>query len=174
MSLNFAVLGLLSERPMSGFDLIREFDVTRSVVWPAPQNEIYRVLAGLKAEGLIIEREAGARGRRSYALTGAGRTALTRWLAEPSDYTLRYDPVLKAAFLGAAPPRVRAARAEADLAFYTGQLGILRRLEKTRKNETEPDPRRDARRMAIGLYAALAEWCRGVLQDAAGHAKADK
>jgi DNA-binding PadR family transcriptional regulator len=166
MSLTYAVLGLLSEGPLSGFDLIREFDVARSVVWPAPQNEIYRLLANLKADGWIAEREAGARGRRSYALTPAGKTALARWVAEPTDYTLRYDPILKAAFLHDMPPRVRAARARADLDFYEAQLRILRSLERQRKGCDAPDPRCDARRMAIGLYAALAEWCRATLRDA--------
>src|SRR5215470_5327499 len=100
MSLNFAILGLLSERPRSGFDLIKEFDVAQSgVVWPAPQNEVYRVLAKLKAEGLIVEKEAGPRGRKTYAITKAGRAKLADWIAAPTDYTLRYDPILKAGFL---------------------------------------------------------------------------
>lgn len=166
MSLNHAVLGLLSEKPMSGFDLIREFDVGRSVVWPAPQNEIYRVLARLKGEGLIAEKETGARGRRTYAITKAGRATMSDWIAAPSDYTLRYDPVLKAGFLASVPPRVRAARAEADLAFYSEQIGILKGIDRERRSSGEPDVRADVRKMAIGLYTALADWSRGVLKAA--------
>jgi DNA-binding PadR family transcriptional regulator len=166
MSLDFAVLGLLSERPMSGFDLIREFDVARSVVWPAPQNEIYRLLAKLRKEGLIVEKEAGARGRKSYAITKSGRAALAQWVAAPTDYTLRYDPILKAGFLAALPAHARLARVEADLAFYTEQLALLRRSAKERAKVGKRDPRADVRNLAIGMYAAMAEWCRGVLKNA--------
>jgi PadR family transcriptional regulator AphA len=166
MSLNCAILGLLSERPMSGFDLIKEFDVARSVVWPAPQNEIYRVLARLKAEGLIAEKEAGPRGRKAYAISKAGRAELASWLAAPTDYTLRYDPILKAGFLASLPPRARIARAEADLAFFTEQLRILKGIERERRSADEADARADVRKMAIGFYSALAEWCRGVVKDA--------
>lgn len=166
MSLRHALLGLLSERPMSGFDLIREFDVARSVIWPAPQNEVYRILARLAGEGLIADQAAGPRGRRSYAITQAGRAALARWLEAPTDYTLRYDPVLKAAFLADAPPKVRRARAEADLAFFEEQVRILATLEAGRHGRPdEPDPRGDVRHMALGFYTALADWCRGVLDE---------
>ena len=168
MSLNYAVLGLLSERALSGFDLIKEFDVEQSgVIWPAPQNEVYRVLARLKAEGLIAEKEAGARGRKTYAITKAGRGALAQWISEPTDYTLRYDPILKAGFLAGLPPKLRAARAEADLAFYEGQLATLRRIERERRRSGEPDPREDVRKMAISFYSALIDWCRDVVREAA-------
>lgn len=168
MSLNFAILGLLSERPMSGFDLIKEFDVAHSVVWPAPQNEIYRVLARLKADGLIGEKESGPRGRKTYAITKAGRGALTAWIEAPTDYTLRYDPILKAGFLPMLPKKARIARAEADLAFFTEQLAILRRVDRERKALDEADPRAPVRRMAIGFYASLADWCREVIREEGG------
>jgi len=166
MSLNHAILGLLSERPMSGFDLLGEFDVERSgVVWPAPQNEVYRVLARLKAEGLIAEKAKGARGRRTYAITKAGRAALAEWIEAPSDYTLRYDPILKAGFLEGAPARVRVARAQADLAFFSEQLAVLRRVDRERRSAEAPDRRAHVRRMAILFYGALAEWCREVIKE---------
>jgi len=166
MSLKFAVLGLLAERPMSGFDLIREFDVAQSVVWPAPQNEIYRSLAKLLGEALIAEKETGARGRRIYTISKAGRTALAKWIAAPTDYTLRYDPILKAGFLAALPARVRLARVEADLAFYTEQLILLKKSGKERAKTGRPDPRADVRDMAIGMYTAMAEWCRDIVKAA--------
>jgi DNA-binding PadR family transcriptional regulator len=165
MALNYAVLGLLAEKPMSGFDILKEFDVARSVVWPAPQNEVYRVLARLKGEGLIADKDIGPRGRKTYAITKSGRAALAAWIAAPTDYTLRYDPILKAGFLSSLPAKARIARAEADLAFYTEQLAILRRVERERRTSKSPDPRRDVLKMAIALYGALADWCRETIKD---------
>ena len=100
------------------------------------------------------------------------RQALAQWLAAPTDYTLRYDPMLKAGFLAAMPAQARVARLEADLAFYTEQLAILTTIEKARKKTSEPDPRADVRAMAIDMYTALAKWCRDVLKDAKRGTKA--
>jgi len=161
MSLRKAILGLLSQAPMTGFDLVREFDVARSVIWPAPQNEVYRVLGALAQEGLIEMHATGARNARSYAITEAGRERLLEWLAEPSDYTLRYDPILKAVFLRGAPPALRRKRAAADLAFFREQLAKL---------EHGPHgpfvaQREDALHMAIGLYRALADWAEAIVDE---------
>jgi len=131
------------------------------------------VLAKLKSDALIVEKEAGARGRKSYAITKAGRAALAEWVAAPSDYTLRYDPILKAGFLNAAPMRARVARVEADLAFYTEQLRLLKLSAKARAKTAKPDQRAQVRDLAIGMYAAMAEWCRQVLKDAARAAKSE-
>jgi DNA-binding PadR family transcriptional regulator len=137
----------------------------RSVIWPAPQNEVYRILARLKSEGLISEKELGPRGRKTYAITRSGRTELAEWIAAPTDYTLRYDPVLKAGFLAGVSPKIRRERIEADLAFFSEQLSILRRIERERAASDKPDPRADVRTMAIGFYSAMAEWCRNAVKE---------
>lgn len=163
MTLRNAVLGLVAESPKTGFDLLKDFDVARSVLWPAPQNEVYRVLRQLAEEGLIEQTAVGARGARTYAITGAGREQLIAWLREPSDYTLRYEPMLKAVFLGDGDPALRRQRAADDAAFFKAQLAHLERIEAER---TGPDPRRDARRMALHFYRAMAAWADGVSSDA--------
>ncbi len=142
---------------MTGFELLKEFDVSRSVIWPAPQNEVYRVLAGLADDGLIEEHATGPRGARRYAITQAGRAALRYWLAAPSDYTLRYEPILKAVFLRSASSEVRCARAEADLIFFADQLA------KLEAAQAPSEARADARRMAMGFYRAMRDWAEAIL-----------
>jgi DNA-binding PadR family transcriptional regulator len=166
MSLRNAVLGLLSQRSMNGFELLKEFDVSTSVIWPAPGNEVYRVLAGLKSDGLIEESAIGARGARAYAITPEGRQRLRAWIEAPSDYTLRYEPILKAVFLRDAPVDVRRARVQADLEFFASQLESLKAKDAQWRNAALTEDRRgDARRMAIALYAALSEWARDIIAD---------
>jgi PadR family transcriptional regulator, regulatory protein AphA len=160
MTIKFAILGLLAEKPMSGFDLVGEFSTERSVIWPAPQNEIYKILSALKTEGLVRIAERGARGRIVYAITPEGRKALTDWLRAPTDYTMRYDPMLKAVFLGQASPAARRAIAKADLAFVRRQLEILRKADAGRRTQASPDRRADARRMVILFYEAMEKWAR--------------
>jgi DNA-binding PadR family transcriptional regulator len=130
------------------------------VIWPAPQNEVYRVLAGLAKEGLAEAAAAGARGAKSYAITAAGEAELSAWLAAPSDYTLRYEPMLKAVFLREADPKLRRERAAADAAFFEAQLAQLEEIGARRAGAH--DPRIELRLMAMEMYRGFAEWARRV------------
>ena len=167
MTLRHAILGIIAQKPATGFDLLREFDAGQSVIWPAPQNEVYRVLRQLKEEGLAEIVATGARGSRTYAATPAGRAALASWLAAPSDYTLRYEPVLKACFLDQTDVRSRMERARQDLAFFESQLRQLERAALEKAAQGTPG-REDARTMAVALYTALASWARTIVDGEAG------
>ncbi len=167
MSLQLALLGLLNEGVKSGYELVREFAYSRSVVWPAPQNEIYRELAKLEKAGEIREDEVGPRGRRRYAITPAGGERLRHWLAEePADFTLRYEPILRAVFMTAIPPEKRLQRLQQDLPFFAEQVQVLEaaEAEKARRSEGE-DPRRLGRRQALALYRALLAWTEAAVQE---------
>jgi len=166
MSLRHAILGIIAQKPSTGFDLLREFDAGQSVIWPAPQNEVYRVLRQLKEEGLAEIVARGARGSRTSGATPAGRAALAQWLTAPSDYTLRYEPVLKACFLDPASPHARLERARQDLAFFESQIALLSR--PAARSPDAPD-RENARTMALGLYTALASWARTIVEADEGH-----
>ncbi len=164
MTLRHAILGIIAQKPSTGFDLLREFDASQSVIWPAPQNEVYRVLRQLKEEGLAEIVAKGARGSRTYGATDAGRAELAAWLGATSDYTLRYEPVLKACFLDQTDTRSRVERARQDLAFYEEQLRVIERT--AREKAGQPGPvREDARAMAVALYTALAGWARAIVQE---------
>ncbi|WP_199200530.1 PadR family transcriptional regulator [Alkalicaulis satelles] len=164
MTLRHAILGIIAQKPSTGFELLREFDAGHSVIWPAPQNEVYRVLRQLKDEGLAEIVAEGARGSRTYAATDAGRAELGAWLAAPSDYTLRYEPVLKACFLDQTDPQSRIARARQDLAFFQEQLRVIERT--ARQKAGQPGPvREDARAMAVALYTALSGWARAIVEE---------
>ncbi|MFB7668256.1 PadR family transcriptional regulator [Kitasatospora sp. NPDC056138] len=82
MSLRFAVLGLLSIRPASGYELARHIETTLPQVWYARNNQLYAELAKLADDGFAEIVEEGPRGRRVYAATEVGRAELWRWLVE--------------------------------------------------------------------------------------------
>jgi len=66
-----AILALLTERPMHGYEMIKEIDTRTGGVWSPSPGSIYPTLQLLEDEGLI---EAAAEGgRKSYHLTDAGR-----------------------------------------------------------------------------------------------------
>ncbi|NUT37644.1 MAG: helix-turn-helix transcriptional regulator [Hamadaea sp.] len=68
-----AILGLLAERPMHGYEMISELETRTGGVWRPSPGSIYPTLQLLEDEGLIeaVQQE----GRKSYTLTEAGRAA---------------------------------------------------------------------------------------------------
>lgn len=171
MSIKHATLGLLAEGPKSGYDLVREFDHRRSVVWPAPQNEIYRELAKLTEAGWIKThgQETGPRRRQLYAITPTGRRELRSWLlADEADHSFRYEPVLRAVFLTQLPPADVRRRLERDLQFFEQALAAVR--DDPQSPSDEPTRRlrahrRYARPLVEAFYAGLVRWSRQCLAD---------
>ncbi|MEV6968829.1 PadR family transcriptional regulator [Hamadaea sp. NPDC051192] len=74
-----AILGLLAERPMHGYEMISELESRTGGVWRPSPGSVYPTLQLLEDEGLIEATEST--GRKSYALTEAGRAAAE---AEPN------------------------------------------------------------------------------------------
>ena len=70
-----AILALLNERPMHGYEMIQELDQRTGGVWRPSPGSVYPTLQLLEDEGLITNTEAN--GRKSYALTEAGQAEAT-------------------------------------------------------------------------------------------------
>ena len=64
MSLRIAALGLLAQKPGSGYDLLRHFEKSMANVWPATQSQLYGELNKLADAGLIEVSDTGPRGRK--------------------------------------------------------------------------------------------------------------
>ncbi|GAB3702934.1 PadR family transcriptional regulator [Corynebacterium nasicanis] len=81
----FVILGLLHLRAMSMYDLVKAFDQGISLFYSASTGSIKRALDGLLAKGHIAidEIQPGARGRKTYAITEAGRSAFQTWMHAP-------------------------------------------------------------------------------------------
>jgi len=97
MSLRHALLGLLADEPASGYDLTRRFEkALRRYAWHAQHSQIYPELGRLADDGLVEVVAEGARGRRTYAITDAGRAELRRWLLHPPEvFVVRHEFVLR-------------------------------------------------------------------------------
>ncbi|MET9959894.1 PadR family transcriptional regulator [Streptomyces sp. NPDC006326] len=132
MSLRHALLGLLSERPASGYDLLKRFETSLANVWPATQSQMYTELSKLAASGLISVSAEGPRGRKEYTLTDEGLAELRSWLTETKPQrNTRSDLLLRVFFLGVLPPE-RARGYLDELADMSEQeYEDLRRLEQS-------------------------------------------
>ncbi|MEV8558172.1 PadR family transcriptional regulator [Streptomyces sp. NPDC051917] len=105
MSLRHALLGLLSDRRASGYDLLKTFETSLANVWPATQSQIYTELTKLAGSGLITVAAEGPRGRKEYEITDAGMAELRHWLTEvPPQRVIRSDILLRVFFLGVLSP----------------------------------------------------------------------
>jgi len=66
-----AILALLLERPMHGYEMIQELESRTGGIWRPSPGSVYPTLQLLEDEGLIEAQATG--GRKSYQLTDAGR-----------------------------------------------------------------------------------------------------
>jgi len=66
-----AVLSLLAEQPMHGYQLIHEIEERSGGTWKPSAGSVYPTLQLLADEGLISAEESN--GRKTYTLTDAGR-----------------------------------------------------------------------------------------------------
>jgi PadR family transcriptional regulator, regulatory protein AphA len=86
MSLDYLVLGIVKDRPISGYDLTREFEHVVQYFWQAEQSQVYRALYRLRDAGWVSIREVAgqnAPNRKIYRITARGRRALEAWLSVP-------------------------------------------------------------------------------------------
>lgn len=86
MSVRFALLGLLAQRPRHGYELHSAFEalVGGEQNWDVKPAQVYTTLARLEDAGLVSEdavEQGGGLEKRIYAITRGGHAELTAWLA---------------------------------------------------------------------------------------------
>src|SRR3954463_4432982 len=69
-----AILALLDDRPMHGYEMITELDERTGGRWRPSAGSIYPTLQLLEDEGLVTAEEGG--GRKFYSLTDSGKEAV--------------------------------------------------------------------------------------------------
>jgi DNA-binding PadR family transcriptional regulator len=75
-----AILALLDERPMHGYEMIQELEERSDGMWRPSAGSIYPTLQLLEDEGLIAGEEH--EGKRRFTLTDAGREAAAKRSAD--------------------------------------------------------------------------------------------
>ena len=84
--LGYALLGLLHQRPSSGYALRRTFATTPMGTFSDSPGAIYPALGRLERQGLVrgrVESSAGLRQKQTFRLTAQGLAALKEWLERP-------------------------------------------------------------------------------------------
>jgi DNA-binding PadR family transcriptional regulator len=97
MALSEAILVCLTERPMSGYDLAKNFDASIGFFWRASHQQIYRELGKLREKGYVKSEEidqVGKPNRIVHTITKSGRQALLAWSTKPSKQPSIKDELL--------------------------------------------------------------------------------
>jgi len=126
---SFIVLGLLEQmQPATPYDLKQVAQISVFTFWSVPHTQIYTECERLTEAGLLDEhREMTGRRRRIYKLTSAGRKALERWRAEPTEELFEArDPGTLKLFFGAEPEVLAAAQLKA----HKRRLSELRKVDR--------------------------------------------
>ena len=111
-STSYALLGLLSVRPWSAYELAQQ--MTRGLVhcWQVAPSVVYHEPKRLVAMGYatVTRQPAGQRTRAVYQITPAGRDALRQWLATPpAAPQVQMEPMLRLLFADSGTPEELAA-----------------------------------------------------------------
>ncbi len=79
-----AILRVLAEQPMHGYQIIQEFSQRSGGTWSPSAGSIYPTLQQLADEGLIVAEETG--GKKVFSLTEAGTNAVAELGEEPAPW----------------------------------------------------------------------------------------
>ena len=89
MALAEAILICLTERPMSGYDLAKNFDASIGFFWRASHQQIYRELSKLREKGYVKSEEVKQTGKPNrivHTITPSGRNSIQTWSRKPNRF----------------------------------------------------------------------------------------
>jgi PadR family transcriptional regulator AphA len=162
MALRYAILGLLSVEPMSGYDLSKWMDRGLGNIWSAHASQIYPELARLVEGGAIEEvpGEPGPRRRRVYGLTETGSAELRDWLAGAAPGPgARSEALLHAVLLGRLEPATAAQAFTAEAERHRERASFHEALRDEASARDSPlAPLRLAFDCGARIERALADW----------------
>ena len=178
----YAILGMLSIAPMSGYDIKKEVETSISNFWTESYGQIYPVLKTLITEKLVtknVESETGKPDRHVYSLTAKGRKELRRWLLEGSAPKVQRNEFLLKLFFGEEiPVKANIARVEQYRDLQRALLQKYEAVEKqiTRDNAGNPNLPYWLMTVRYGehISRALLLWCDSTLAELKRMARREK
>ncbi|GGW98194.1 PadR family transcriptional regulator [Streptomyces chryseus] len=135
MSLPYAILTALLEKPSSGLELTRRFDKSIGYFWSATHQQIYRELGKLEESGAIRAlpgpRQPTRGQKKEYEVLPAGRDELAAWVARIEDpKPIRDALLLRLRAAGVVGTEGLEAEVRRHLALHRAQLAEYRAIEE--------------------------------------------
>lgn len=172
MALSDAILVLLTERPMSGYDLAKLFDASIGFFWTADHQQIYRELSRLRERGHVDVNEVVQSGRPNklnYTITQSGLAALKTWSQRPSaPPPIKDDLLVRLYALDHVDIAALRTQLVQRLDLHTDRLHrfqtILKRHFSSEALNLSQTGRLLGLRMGLRYEQACIEWCEEALQ----------
>lgn len=129
-TLKYAILGLINQKSMSGYELTQQFESALSEFWMAGHSQIYPELKRLTQEESAeykIEISGNALEKKVYSITEKGRKDFMEWLAkdEPMEPTPKEVFRLRMFFSNRLEPEKRKNLIESQLFQHQRRLSHL-------------------------------------------------
>ena len=163
----YAVMGVLSLSPSSGYDIKKFMECSTSNFWSESYGQIYPILKQLVEEGLAAshaEKQEGKPEKYIYTLTEQGKAGLRGWLSESVESAVERNELLLKLFFGTHIPLEK--NKEHVHAFQVLQAYLLEKyegIERELSAEVQDDVTLLYRVMTVryGIHRcrALLTWC---------------
>ena len=135
-TIHYAILGLLSEKPMTGYDLKKKMQDSLYMYWSGNNNQIYTALLQLSSNDFLkseIQHQDGAPSKKICFITDKGRDELQEWIysTQPEVPEFRKPFLIQMAFAG----KLKPAKIEELLLKYKDELNsrLIMQQEKQRR-----------------------------------------
>lgn len=158
-----SLLGFLHEGPQSGWDLMVTAQARIGGFWSLTRSQVYRELASMAEAGLITADATGARDRRAYRLTDAGRSAFAQWLSRPpGEEQIRYPLLLTLAFARHLPPERLASFLTSHRALHQARWDAYRAQEQQARDAGASDVDLVTLDFGLRYERAVLDWFDGL------------
>lgn len=149
MSINHAILGILSCRPLTGYDLKKIMQESTFMYWSGNNNQIYKSLVELLEEGLVtneVQHQESSPSKKIYTITEAGLVELKEWVRSDPE-----APEFKKMFLIqlAWADQLNKEEINTLLSKYENEIRMQMLMEKEKKRREIFSPDRTSREVQI-------------------------
>lgn len=168
----YAVLGVLSVCPGSGYDIKKFMQGSIGNFWSESYGQIYPILKQLEEEGLATsqaEKQEGKPEKYVYTITRQGKEGLRDWLSESVEFAVERNELLLKLFFGVHIPLEK--NREHIKAFQELQSQLLVKyegIERELLTKAQDDPTLSYPLMTVryGVHRcrALLTWCDETLE----------
>lgn len=145
MTIEYAILGLLNFRPLTGYDIKKMFAGSAVIYWSGNNNQIYTTLVKLHENELVtmeVELHADSPSRKIYSITAKGQAELKKWLlSEPEPPQLKNSFLIQLAWADQLSPDeldTLLGKYESEMQM---QVSMLRTQERQRNISSSGNPR---------------------------------
>lgn len=141
MSISYAILGILSCKPFTGYDLKKIIQSSSFMPWSGNNNQIYKSLVELLGEGFVVNEvhhQESSPSKKVYTITEAGLIKLKEWvLSSPESPEFKKPFLIQLAWADQLSPEELN-----DLLWryeYEIKMQILSHQEKKRRGSFSPE-----------------------------------